>query len=77
MGVLLLQGASGALFGVVVFYLAASLLLRAWIRIDIYQLALAMTVVLVSVNMDCKRIVRGVYIHKIAGRAKMVVYGAP
>ncbi len=44
MGVLLLQGASGALFGVIVFYLAASLLLRAWVRIDVYQLALAMTV---------------------------------
>ncbi len=44
MGVLLLQGASGALFGVVVFYLAASLLLRSWVRIDVYQLALAMTV---------------------------------
>ena len=44
MGVLLLQGASGALFGVVVFYLVASLLLRSWVRIDVYQLALAMTV---------------------------------
>ena len=44
MGVLLMQGMSGALFGVVVFYLLASLLLRVWIRIDVYQLALAMTV---------------------------------
>ena len=44
MSVLLMQGMSGALFGVVVFYLLASLLLRAWIRIDVYQLALAMTV---------------------------------
>ena len=41
---LLLQGLSGALFGVVVFYLVASLILRAWVRVDVYQLALAMAV---------------------------------
>ena len=41
MGVLLLQGMSGALVGAVIFYLLGSLLLRVWIRIDAYQLALA------------------------------------
>lgn len=44
MGVLLLQGMSGALVGAVIFYLLGSLLLRVWIRIDVYQLILAMAV---------------------------------
>jgi hypothetical protein len=35
---LIQQGLSGALFGVVVFYLAGSLLLRRWVRIDVYRL---------------------------------------
>ena len=67
MGVLLLQGASGALFGVVVFYLAASLLLRAWVRIDLYQLALAMTVAFL-VAIVCE-----VYL----GKAYFLVMGEP
>lgn len=44
MTVLLLQGMSGALFGMAVFYLLASLLTRSWIRVDIYHLALCMAV---------------------------------
>ena len=42
MSYLILQGLSGALFGVVLFYLAGSLLMRRWVRIDIYQLLLCM-----------------------------------
>ena len=41
-GILILQGLSGALFGVLVFYLLGSLLIRRWVRIDPYQLALSM-----------------------------------
>lgn len=44
MTVLLLQGLSGAVFGMVLFYLLASLLMRGWIRIDAYRLALCMAV---------------------------------
>jgi hypothetical protein len=40
----LLQGLSGALVGMVLFYLLASLLIRRWIRIDGYELALSMAV---------------------------------
>jgi hypothetical protein len=43
-GLLILQGLSGALVGVVLFYLLGSLLVRRWIRIDAYQLALSMAV---------------------------------
>ncbi|MEZ5541303.1 MAG: hypothetical protein R3F42_04595 [Pseudomonadota bacterium] len=42
--VLILQAVSGALVGAVLFYLLGSLLVRHWIRIDAYQLALFMTV---------------------------------
>jgi hypothetical protein len=41
---LVLQGLSGALFGAAVFYLLGSLLVRRWIRIEIYPLALSMAV---------------------------------
>ena len=37
-----MQGLSGALVGVVLFYLLASLLMRGWLRIDAYELALSM-----------------------------------
>jgi len=37
-----LQGLSGALVGVVLFYLLASALIRRWLHIDGYQLALSM-----------------------------------
>ncbi|MGB5473904.1 MAG: hypothetical protein WBQ78_10555 [Gammaproteobacteria bacterium] len=40
----ILQALSGALVGVVLFYLLGSLLARRWIRIDAYQLALSMAV---------------------------------
>jgi len=43
-GILILQGLSGALFGVFVFYLLGSLLTRRWVRVDFYQLALSMAV---------------------------------
>ena len=43
-GTLILQGLSGALLGVGLFYLLGSLLSRQWIRIDAYQLALSMAV---------------------------------
>ncbi|NOR40135.1 MAG: hypothetical protein GQ537_02870 [Gammaproteobacteria bacterium] len=43
-GILILQGLSGALFGVVIFYFLGSLLLRRWVRVDFYQLALSMAV---------------------------------
>ena len=42
MSQLILQALSGALFGVVLFYLAGSLLMRCWVRIDVYQLLLCM-----------------------------------
>jgi hypothetical protein len=42
MSYLILQALSGALFGVVLFYLAGSLLMRRWIRVDVYQLLLCM-----------------------------------
>lgn len=41
---LVLQGLSGALVGVVLFYLLGSLLLREWVRIDAYPLLLSMAV---------------------------------
>ena len=44
MGVLLLQGLSGALFGAALFYVVASLLSRRWVRIDFYHLLLFMSV---------------------------------
>ncbi|MGB5340348.1 MAG: hypothetical protein WBO06_14785 [Gammaproteobacteria bacterium] len=44
MSILILQGLSGALVGSVIFYLLGSLLVRHWIRIDCYQLALSMAV---------------------------------
>ena len=42
--VLILQGLSGALFGAAVFYLLGSILVRRWIRIEIYPLVLSMAV---------------------------------
>ena len=42
--VLLMQGLSGALVGALLFYLLGSLLVRRWIRIDPYSLALSMSV---------------------------------
>jgi hypothetical protein len=42
--ILVLQGLSGALFGAGVIYLLGSLLVRRWIRIDIYPLVLSMAV---------------------------------
>jgi hypothetical protein len=42
--ILVLQGLSGALFGAGVFYLLGSLLVRRWIRIEIYPLVLSMAV---------------------------------
>ncbi len=44
MTVLYLQGLSGALTGVCLFYLLASLVTRRWVRVDGYQLALFMAV---------------------------------
>lgn len=44
MAVLLSQGLSGALFGAVIFYLLASLLCWKWIRVDYYELLMAMAV---------------------------------
>lgn len=41
---LVLQGLSGALFGALVFYLLGSLLVRRWIRIELYSLSLSMAV---------------------------------
>ena len=41
---LVLQGLSGALFGAMLFYLLGSLLVRRWIRIELYSLALSMAV---------------------------------
>ena len=41
---LVLQGLSGALFGALVFYLLGSLLVRRWIRIELYSLLLSMAV---------------------------------
>ena len=41
-GVLILPGLSGALFGALLFYLLGSLLLRRWVRINVYQLSLSM-----------------------------------
>lgn len=41
---LILQGLSGALVGVVLFYLLGSLFMQRWVRIDVYQLALSMAV---------------------------------
>jgi len=46
-GMLVLQGLSGALVGALLFYLLGSLLVRRWIRIDYYQLALSMAVAFV------------------------------
>jgi MFS family permease len=43
-GILILQGLSGAVFGILLFYLLGSLLTRRWIRIDLYQLLLSMAV---------------------------------
>jgi hypothetical protein len=42
--VLILQGLSGALFGALLFYMLGSLLVRRWVRIDLYQLVLSMAV---------------------------------
>ena len=39
---LVLQGLSGALFGAMLFYLLGSLLVRRWIRIELYALSLSM-----------------------------------
>ena len=44
MSILFMQGLSGALVGVCLFYLLASLLTRRWIRVDVYRLALFMAV---------------------------------
>ncbi len=43
-GTLILQGLSGALVGALLFYLLGSLLLRRWIRIELYPLLLSMAV---------------------------------
>lgn len=44
MGLMLLQGLSGVLVGVGLFYLFGSLLLWRWMRLDSYQLMLSMAV---------------------------------
>jgi len=44
MSILFMHGLSGALVGICLFYLLASLLTRQWARVDIYQLALVMAV---------------------------------
>ena len=44
MTILFMHGLSGALVGICLFYLLASLLTRQWMRVDVYQLALAMSV---------------------------------
>jgi hypothetical protein len=44
MSILFMQGLSGALVGVCLFYLLASLLTRQWVRVDVYRLALFMAV---------------------------------
>ncbi|QMV16994.1 hypothetical protein [Vibrio spartinae] len=44
MGELIQQGVSGSLIGVAIFYLLSSLLVKQWVRIDIYQLLLFMAV---------------------------------
>ena len=43
-GTLMLQGLSGAVVGILLFYLLGSLLTRRWVRIDLYQLLLSMAV---------------------------------
>lgn len=65
--ILVLQGLSGALFGAGVFYLLGSLLVRHWIRIEIYPLALSMTVAFL-VAIVCE-----VYL----GKLYFLVFGEP
>jgi hypothetical protein len=43
-GILILQGLSGALVGMCIFYLLGAVIVRQWVRIDLYQLALSMAV---------------------------------
>ena len=49
---LVLQGLSGAVFGGMVFYLLGSLLVRRWIRIEAYPLALSMAVAFLVANVS-------------------------
>ncbi|SHE34808.1 hypothetical protein [Vibrio gazogenes] len=42
MGELILLGVSGSLIGITIFYLLSSLLVKQWVRLDIYQLFLFM-----------------------------------
>lgn len=65
--ILVLQGLSGALFGAGVFYLLGSLLVRRWIRIEIYPLALSMAVAFL-VAIVCE-----VYL----GKLYFLVFGEP
>jgi len=64
--ILILQGLSGALVGVVLFYLLGSLLTRRWIRIDAYQLALSMAVAFL-VAIVCEVYLGKLY-HLVTGR---------
>ena len=65
--ILVLQGLSGALFGAGVFYLLGSLLVRRWIRIEIYPLVLSMAVAFL-VAIVCE-----VYL----GKLYFLVFGEP
>ena len=62
----ILQALSGALVGVVLFYLLGSLLARRWIRIDAYQLALSMAVAFL-VAIVCEVYLGKLY-HLVTGR---------
>lgn len=65
-GILLLQGFSGALFGIILFYLLASLLTRQWLRLDPYQLLLFMSVAFL-VAIVCE-VALGKLYHLVMGR---------
>ena len=62
----ILQALSGALVGVVLFYLLGSLLARRWIRIDAYQLVLSMAVAFL-VAIVCEVYLGKLY-HLVTGR---------
>ena len=66
MGILLLQGLSGALFGAALFYLLASLLSRRWVRVDVYRLMLFMSVAFL-VAIVCEVMLGRLY-HLVVGR---------
>jgi hypothetical protein len=66
MTILFMQGLSGALVGVCLFYLLASLLTRQWIRVDVYQLVLFMAVAfLVAIVFE---VVLGKLYHLVVGK---------